>query len=68
MATKSDTKPTEATADAPQTPEMVWVITVNAPMLHLYTNVLFTKDPKKVELDDFVKCQVAAGKLELTQP
>lgn len=49
-------------------PEMVWVVAVNADMLNLHTNVWYSKDPKKVELDEFVAGQVAAGKLELVQP
>jgi len=49
-------------------PEQVWVVAVNADMLNLFTNVWYTKDPKKVELDEFVAGQVAAGKLELVQP
>ena len=49
-------------------PEQVWVVSVNADMLHLFTNVWFTKDPKKHVLDEFVAGQVAAGKLELVQP
>lgn len=49
-------------------PEMVWVVAVNADMLHLFTNVWFTQDPKKHEKDEFVAGQEAAGKLKFVQP
>jgi hypothetical protein len=48
--------------------DSVWVRAVYGEMLHLYTNVRFTKDPKKVELDDFLNAQIEAGKLEVVQP
>lgn len=48
--------------------EMVYVRTVNASMLHLYTNVVFTVDPKKVPMDDFLRAQIDAGKLLVVEP
>lgn len=54
-----------ATAKEP-TPKKVFVVAVNGDMLHLYTNVWFTKDPKKVEVDDFVQAQLDAGKLAIS--
>jgi len=53
---------TSKTSSEPKV-EKVWVRTVNAPMLHLYTNTWLTHDPKKVEVDAFVRAQLEAGKL-----
>ena len=47
--------------------EKIWVRTVNAPMLNLLTNTWITADPKKVEVDSFVRAQLEAGKLVETQ-
>lgn len=44
---------------------MAYVRAVNGKMLNLFTNVWLTSDPKKVELDEFVRGQIAAGKLEV---
>lgn len=46
----------------------VYVRAVYGPMRHLFTNVVFTSDPKKVELDSFIQSQIDAGKLEIVQP
>lgn len=40
-----------------------YVRTNGGEMVHLFTNVVFTKDPKKVEIDSFVQAQLDAGKL-----
>jgi len=44
-------------------PAKVLVRSVGAPLLHLFTNVWFTADPKKVEVDGFIQAQIDAGKL-----
>lgn len=49
-------------------PKKAFVVAVHGNMLHLFTNVWFTTDPKKVELDDFVRCQIDAGKLRVVEP
>lgn len=53
MATKKQTQPASG----------VWVVAAHGGMLHLHTNVWFTKEPKKVEVDDFLQAQLDAGKL-----
>lgn len=69
--TPAEKKDAPAVADkAPETtpeiaPEKVYVRAVNGNMLNLFTNVWLTKEPKKVQLDDFVRGQVEAGKLEI---
>ena len=40
-----------------------YVRTNSGTMVHLFTNVVFTQDPKKVEIDAFVQAQLDAGKL-----
>jgi hypothetical protein len=47
---------------------MVYVKSVGGDLLHLFTNVVFDKNPKKVELDGFLQAQIDAGKLEVVQP
>ena len=42
-----------------------WIVAVHGRMLHLHTNVWFDADPKRHELDDFVKAQLEAGKLAI---
>lgn len=49
-------------------PKMVFVRAVHGEMRHLFTNVVFTSDPKKVEVDGFLQAQIDAGKLEVVQP
>jgi hypothetical protein len=51
-----------ATAKAEKTVK-VFVRSAGAPLLHLFTNVWFTADPKKVEMDGFLQAQIDAGKL-----
>lgn len=46
-------------------PKTVFVRAVRGEMRHLYTNVVFTSDPKKVEIDGFLQAQIDAGKLEI---
>lgn len=58
MATK------ESTQKAP-TPQKVWVRAVYGDMLNLYTNTWLTKDPKRVEVDQYIQAQLDAGKLEI---
>ena len=40
-----------------------YIRTLGGSMVHLFTNVVFTTDPKKVEIDGFVQAQLDAGKL-----
>lgn len=69
--TASKKTPTPAAPDtkvegsAPETSKLqkAYVAAVHGDMLHLFTNVWFTKDPKKVEIDQFVQAQLDAGKL-----
>jgi hypothetical protein len=49
-------------------PKTVFVRAVQGEMRHLFTNVVFTSDPKKVEVDGFLQAQIDAGKLEVVQP
>ena len=42
-----------------------WVKTVHGDMLHLFTNVWLTTDPKKIEVDQFVVNQLEASKMAL---
>lgn len=44
-------------------PRKAYIRTVSGELLHLFTNVTFTTDPKKVEVDGFVQVQLDAGKL-----
>jgi hypothetical protein len=55
-------------AEAPKEPakKKAYVRTVQGDMVHLFTNVRFTTDPKKVEIDSFVQTQLDAGKLILS--
>lgn len=57
---------TTNTKEKETSPKKVFVVAVNGDILHLYTNVWFTKDPKKVEVDDFVQAQLDAGKLAIS--
>lgn len=43
----------------------VYVRSVNGPLLHLFTNTVFTGDPKKTTIDGFLQAQLDAGKLEI---
>lgn len=45
-----------------------FVVCVNGPMLNLFTDVWITADPKKIDLDDYVLGQIAAGKLKIVTP
>lgn len=49
-------------------PKLAFVRAVHGEMRHLFTNVVFTGDPKKVEVDGFLQAQIDAGKLEVVQP
>ncbi len=49
-------------------PVKVFVRSTGAPLLHLFTNVWFTADPKKVEVDGFLQAQIDAGKLVVVTP
>ena len=49
-------------------PKTVFVRAVQGELRHLFTNVVFTSDPKKVEVDGFLRAQIDAGKLEVVQP
>jgi hypothetical protein len=46
----------------------VFVRATQGELRHLFTNVVFTSDPKKVEVDGFLQAQIDAGKLEVVQP
>ena len=59
-------KPTKTKEVAPE--KGVYVRTVHGEMRHLFTNVVFTQDPKKVEIDSFLQAQIDAGKMEIVQP
>lgn len=48
--------------------QKAFVCSTVGPLLHLFTNVWFNSDPKKVELDGFVQAQLAAGKLVVVTP
>jgi len=53
---------------APANPGQVYVVAVHGDLRHLYTNVVFTKDPKKVSIDGFLQAQLDAGKLQVVNP
>lgn len=59
----------EAAPVAAEAPKLkkAYVRTVQGEMVHLFTNVRFTIDPKKVELDSFVQAQLDAGKLVISE-
>ena len=46
----------------------VFVRAVRGELRHLFTNVVFTSDPKKATVDGFLQAQIDAGKLEVVQP
>lgn len=48
---------------ADKAPAKKRVYAVNGDMIHLFTNVRFTKDSKPVEVDNWIEVQVEAGKL-----
>lgn len=48
-------------------PNKAYIRTVQGEMVHLFTNVHFTTDPKKVEIDSFVQVQLDAGKLLISE-
>lgn len=58
---KNDTPKVEAT-------KKDFVVAVHGRMLNLFTNVWITSDPKLIELDDFVRGQMEAGKLKIVVP
>jgi hypothetical protein len=58
-----ETQAPEAEAPTAQAPKKVWLQAVHGNMLHLYTNVLFTSEPKQHVIDDFVRAQLETGKL-----
>ena len=64
-AVKKDAPAPADKVSADKAPETVYVKAVHGNMLNLFTNVWLTQDPKKVPLDDFVRGQVEAGKLEI---
>lgn len=66
VAKTPNTKTVETTATEDLT--MVYVRAVNGDMRHLFTNVVFDKNPKKVQIDGFLQSQIDAGKLEVVQP
>ena len=52
--------------DKPVEPVQAYVFAVHGgPMVHLFTNAVFTADPKKVEVDTWVQAQIDAGKLKI---
>lgn len=44
-----------------------WVRVPTGKMLHLYTNVWITTDPKRVEVDEFLLGQIEAGKMVISE-
>jgi hypothetical protein len=50
-------------------PEKARIVSVNAPMLHLYTNIWFDQDSKKVPVasDPWLIAQLEAGKLAISE-
>jgi hypothetical protein len=48
--------------------EKAFVVAVHGRMLNLHTDVWLTADPKNVELDEYVRGQLAAGKLAIVTP
>lgn len=65
MATQNTPAAKQEATPAVKAPEMAYVRAVHGKMLNLFTNVWLTSDPKKVELDDFVRGQIDAKKLEI---
>jgi hypothetical protein len=57
MATDAPKKPAEVVKD--------YVRTKQGVMIHHFTAVAITTDPKKMEIDSFIQVQVEAGKLIL---
>lgn len=44
--------------------EVKWLVAVHGRMLHLYSGKWFSADPIRHEVDDFVRAQMEAGKLQ----
>jgi hypothetical protein len=60
------TKPAPTkTEDTAKAPAKVYVRAVHGELHHLFTGVVFTADPKKVEIDGFLQAQIDAGKVEI---
>jgi len=58
---------TQEKAKQPSAAKKVFVRTQSGKMIHLFTNVEFTTDPKRVDLDSFVQAQLDAGKLVIAE-
>lgn len=57
-----------AKTDTPKIPKAAaprkeYVRAVHGELRHLFTNVVFTSTPQKVEIDNFIEVQEQAGKL-----
>ena len=63
MTQHKHTAPTPKAETPPPSPKKLYIRTVSGELLHLFTNVTFTTDPKKVEVDGFVQAQLDARKL-----
>lgn len=58
----------EVVTEAVPVGSQAYVVAVHGELLHLFTNVVFTKDPKKVTIDGFLQAQIDAGKLQVVTP
>lgn len=61
-------KAAETAAKKPAETPGVYVKAVHGELRHLFTNVVFSSDPKKVQMDSFLKAQIDAGKLAIVTP
>lgn len=55
-------------AAKPKAAKSVFVRATGGDIRHLFTNVVFNQDPKKVEVDGFLQAQIDAGKIEIVPP
>lgn len=67
------TTPAKTTAAAPaahihkSTVKKAYVKAVYGDMVHLFTGVRITQDPKKIEIDQFAQAQLDAGKWAIVE-
>lgn len=67
-AAEQPTQAPEVAGTPEDEPEAVYVVAVYGELRHLFTNVVFTKDPKKITIDGFLQAQLDAGKLQVVTP
>lgn len=64
-ATETPVEKPEPSKFAPLMGKRTWLKTVHGDMTNLHTNEVFTTDPKKATVDQFILNQLDAGKIEV---